>query len=235
MNKKIYIILIILLVVAGIFFFLNKESSHILDFEDCAYNINGQEITLISGYSEISEGLSKVITRYYGNETYGDVNNDELDDTAFIITQNSGGSGTFFYLVVALKNNDGYTGTNGIFLGDRVSIQNTEIKDGKIIVSYKDRKNSDTMVSSPSIEITKQFKLENGQIIDATPEEDIKEQGCLISGGTVKTSLCCGSASNFPNLCLIGACGCSPASSHEVKTCNCGKGSCFNGIECINN
>ena len=237
MNKKIYIILTILLVVAGIFFFINKESSHILNFKNCTYNIEGQEIALVNGYSEISieASSSKIITQYFGNESSGDLNNDGLTDTAFILTQNSGGSGTFFYLVVALENNNTCTGTNGIFLGDRISIQNTEIKDGKIVVNYKDRKDTDPMVSFPSIDITRQFKLENGQIIDITPEEDSKEQSCLISGGTITTSLCCKSSSNLPNLCLIGACGCSPTNSHEVKTCSCGEGSCFNGSKCINN
>ena len=58
------------------------------------------------------------------------------------------------------------------------------------------------------------------------------EQACLSSGGTVTTQLCCGTASDFPNTCLIGACGCSPENSKEVKFCECGGGSCFNGTAC---
>lgn len=235
MNKKIYIVLIILLIIVGIFFFINKESSHILDFKNCTYNIEEQEITLVSGYSEINVDLSKITTQYFGNESFGDINNDGLDDSAFIVIQNSGGSGTFFYLVAAIESNNACAGTNGMFLGDRISIQNTEIKDGKIIVNYKDRKDTDPMVSFPSIDVTKQFKLEDGKIIDITPEEDIKKRGCLISGGTITTSLCCESSSSFPNLCLIGACGCSPTNSHEIKACDCGEGSCFNGNKCIDN
>jgi len=60
-----------------------------------------------------------------------------------------------------------------------------------------------------------------------------KEDTCVNSGGTVETSLCCESASDFPNLCLIGACGCSPENSHQIKTCDCGEGKCFDGTECI--
>ena len=59
-----------------------------------------------------------------------------------------------------------------------------------------------------------------------------KEQACLISGGTVATSLCCQATGDFPNTCLIGACGCSPEYSHEVKVCDCGMDKCFNGIFC---
>jgi hypothetical protein len=59
-----------------------------------------------------------------------------------------------------------------------------------------------------------------------------KERACLISGGTVTTSLCCKTTTDFPNTCLIGACGCSPEYSHEVKVCDCGLDKCFNGIRC---
>jgi len=59
-----------------------------------------------------------------------------------------------------------------------------------------------------------------------------KEQACLSSGGTVATPLCCKATGDFPNTCLIGACGCSPEYSHQVKVCDCGMDKCFNGIFC---
>ena len=54
------------------------------------------------------------------------------------------------------------------------------------------------------------------------------EELCKNSGGTVKTQLCCNSVNDFPDTCLIGACGCSPNDSHEVKVCDCGEGKCWN-------
>jgi len=54
-----------------------------------------------------------------------------------------------------------------------------------------------------------------------------KENACTDSGGTVTTMLCCGSVGDFPDTCLIGACGCSPDNSHQVKACNCGEGKCW--------
>lgn len=59
------------------------------------------------------------------------------------------------------------------------------------------------------------------------------EQSCIASGGTVSTALCCKSASDFPNSCLIGACGCSPDNSHEIRVCDCGEAKCFNGTSCV--
>ena len=59
------------------------------------------------------------------------------------------------------------------------------------------------------------------------------EAGCTNSGGTLETSLCCNSANDFPNTCLIGACGCAPESSHNVTICNCGEDKCFDGTRCV--
>jgi len=67
-----------------------------------------------------------------------------------------------------------------------------------------------------------------------TPEElTEKEQACVNSGGQVSTSLCCKATGDFPNLCLIGPCSCSPDNSHQVKICDCGSDKCFNGSECV--
>lgn len=45
--------------------------------------------------------------------------------------------------------------------------------------------------------------------------------------------MCCKATSDFPNLCLIGPCGCSPENSHQVKVCDCGPNKCFDGNECV--
>jgi len=58
------------------------------------------------------------------------------------------------------------------------------------------------------------------------------EAACVSSGGEVTASLCCKSVGDFPNLCLVGPCGCSPEHSHKVKICNCGEGKCFDGNTC---
>jgi len=66
-----------------------------------------------------------------------------------------------------------------------------------------------------------------------TQESKNKAQACIDSGGMASTSLCCKATGDFPNLCLIGSCGCSPENSHEVKVCDCGEGKCFDGNECV--
>lgn len=65
------------------------------------------------------------------------------------------------------------------------------------------------------------------------PSESNIEKGCVNSGGTVTEGLCCLMTEDFPNSCLIGACGCSPENSHSVKGCDCGEGMCFDGEKCV--
>ena len=71
------------------------------------------------------------------------------------------------------------------------------------------------------------------QSMVASEELAEKEEACINSGGEVRTSPCCKATSDFPNLCLIGPCGCSPDNSHEVKICDCGEDKCFDGNECV--
>ncbi|MFH1424158.1 MAG: hypothetical protein ABIG20_00585 [archaeon] len=67
---------------------------------------------------------------------------------------------------------------------------------------------------------------------DKPIEEKTPEQNCIEEGGKVSTLSCCKSAGDFPNQCLVGACGCAPDYSHEVKICQCGASMCFNGTHC---
>ncbi len=71
------------------------------------------------------------------------------------------------------------------------------------------------------------------KVIGPSPGKTEKEQACEDSGGTVTTGLCCKSVGDFPNTCAVGACACAPDNSHEVKTCDCGEGNCFNGNKCV--
>jgi len=66
-----------------------------------------------------------------------------------------------------------------------------------------------------------------------TPPANPKAKACLKSGGTIDKALCCESTGDFPNTCLIGACGCSLDYSHEVDACACPAGLCFNGKKCV--
>jgi len=136
--------------------------------KDATYVIENQPVTLVNGKAEAPAApgsASKVVTTYFGNEAVGDLNGDGKPDTAFILTQNQGGSGTFYYVVVALKTNTVYQGTNAVVLGDRIAPQTTEIKDGQLVVNYAERATGEPMTAQPSVGVSKYLKVEGGNLV----------------------------------------------------------------------
>jgi hypothetical protein len=253
MLKKTTIIIVSLAFIAGATYWIYQKISEsknlippdngpVVDINffkplDATYIIEEDSVTLINGKAEkeISSGsASKIEVAVWGEPDKGDLTGDGISDAALVITYSAGGSGTFYYIAAALNGSDsGKTvGTNAILLGDRIAPQNISISDGEIIINYADRKKSEPMIIQPSIGITRRFRVENSSLKETTPEEAVREYNCAMSGGSIKDSLCCKSASDFPNSCLIGACGCSPGNSHEVKVCDCGIDKCFDGRDC---
>jgi hypothetical protein len=136
--------------------------------KDVSYEIEDRRITLVNGLSDIPAApgsASKITTRYFGNEAVGDLNGDGTPDIAFLVTQNSGGSGTLFYVVAALKSGDGYIGTNGVLLGDRIAPQATEFRDGSLSVNYADRKAGEPMTTAPSVGVSKYLKVVDNKLV----------------------------------------------------------------------
>ena len=155
------VVLVALLLLLWVFFPPAALSS--ADYKNISYEINGSLIRLVDGTSDLPAApgsASHIVTRYFGNEAKGDVNGDGIPDIAFLMTQEGGGSGTFYYVVAALQHADNsYSGTNGILLGDRIAPQTTEIRGGTIIVNYADRAPGEPMSAAPSIGVSKYFRV----------------------------------------------------------------------------
>lgn len=139
------------------------KSAVVSDYKNITYTIEGQPVTLVNGHSSTppKSGITlNTVTNYFGNDATGDLNGDGMPDVAFILTQSAGGRGTFYYIAVAIKTATGYTGTNAVFLGDRIAPQTTEIKDGEVVVNYADRKDGEPMTATPSVGVSKYFKID---------------------------------------------------------------------------
>ncbi len=133
----------------------NGRTNSEVDLKNMTYVIDGQHIKLINGLSElnIAPGSAvKKVTRYFGNEVRKDLNKDGKEDVTFLVTQTTGGSGTFYYVVAYISNNDTYVGSQSLFLGDRIAPQTTESGPGNsIIVNYADRNSGDSFAVAPSV------------------------------------------------------------------------------------
>jgi heat shock protein HslJ len=134
------------------------------DHKNLEYSIGGRGVRLVDGVAEAPAApgsAARIATRYFGNEARGDLNGDGREDVAFLLTQEPGGSGTFFYAVAALDLPSGLVGTEGTLLGDRIAPQTTELRsDGTLVVSYAQRAPSESFSTPPSVAKTIVLKLD---------------------------------------------------------------------------
>ena len=83
----------------------------------------------------------------------------------FLLTQDGNGSGAFYYVVAALSTANGYVGSDGYFLGDRIAPQNINLSEnpnqqGVIVVNYADRATDEPMAATPSVGKSVYLKLD---------------------------------------------------------------------------
>lgn len=143
------------------------------DAKNSTFTVNGKSVTLTNGISDLMEitgdGLMiKTTTKYFGNEARGDLNNDGLQDMAFLITQDTGGSGIFYYVVVAMQQASGYKTTNAFLIGDRIAPQSTEIQSDsrELRVNYAERNQDEPMTAEPSVGATKLLKVTRDGVLE---------------------------------------------------------------------
>lgn len=174
---------------------------------DAKYIVDGVAVTLKDGYSEtgiIPGAVSKMITESFGEPVFGDLDGDGDDDALLFLTQTLGGSGTFFFAVVAINERGEFRGTEAVFLGDRISPQTLEIRNGVAIVNYADRKPEDSMVVRPSVGKSK-YLLLKGKILEEVVSPGKGESvffGYWVFGHEVRSFTPCGR--NEPEYWVMG-------------------------------
>ena len=154
----------------------------ISDYKDAAYSIEGISVQLTDGVSVVEAApgsSSKVTTRYFGNEFTTDLNNDGRDDLVFLLTQETGGSGTFYYAVAALNLEHGYVGSDGYLLGDRIAPQSIETSPNPrhknvVVVNYADRAVEEPMTAQPSVGKSAYLKLDVDSMMWGIVEPDFE-------------------------------------------------------------
>lgn len=191
---SLIIILIILVIIAGVYKFNylsslpgydvdgNKldEVENVSDYKNTTYRIDAEPVTLVDGFAEkeiLSDSASMITTRYFGNEVRTDLNDDGREDVVFLLTQDAGGSGIFYYVVAALNTEAGWVGSEAFLLGDRIAPQTTEISrepnhKNVIVVNYADRAADEPMSTPPSIGKSVWLKLDVDSMTFGTVEQN---------------------------------------------------------------
>jgi hypothetical protein len=202
MSKKIILIIIAIIILGGIGYFyyqstrvkssiITPEKNFTVDPQNATYQISSKEITLVNGKAETemaTGSTGKIITQYFGNEVKADLNGDGKEDVAFLLTQDSGGSGIFFYAAAVLGNGEKGIGTKAVFIGDRIAPQNTEFKNGMIIANFAERQPGEPFSAAPSVGVSKYFKIVDSELREVTLKigeaeaRAIAEKSCIKGG-----------------------------------------------------
>ncbi|MFA5942492.1 MAG: hypothetical protein WC798_02355 [Candidatus Paceibacterota bacterium] len=146
-----------------------RPQSIVPDYENATYVIEGQPIQLVNGRAETPTApgsATKVVTTTFGPAAIGDLNGDGHADAAILLTQDAGGSGTFFYVGAVLNPVDSRSVENAYLLGDRIAPQNIEIREGVIIANYAERAPGSPMTARPSVGVSKYLKLEGSRLVE---------------------------------------------------------------------
>lgn len=132
-------------------------------------NIDNQTFTMKDGVAELPAAPGSAITntlRVVGQLGTGDVNADGKADTALLLQNDPGGSGIFYYAVLAINNGGVYRATNVLPLGDRIKPEAIDFADGKFVYRFLDHTPDEAMAAEPTLErkVVVQFDPASGRI-----------------------------------------------------------------------
>ena len=134
------------------------------DPANAGYYVDGILYTLVNGALEQQIDDSETVNKFKLLEfkASGDINADGTDDTAVVLINDAGGSGTFYYIGI-LTSGPTPIVENTSFLGDRIEVKGIEFVGNKFEVTYLDRDVETSFDNPPTIEITgiAEFDAEN--------------------------------------------------------------------------
>ncbi len=198
MNKLFSIFILVVLVLIAAQYFVattapiaEEEVVAITDPLNARITIEGREFALVDGrYGDTTETVT-----VFGEPVLRDVDGDYDDDAVMLVVHEPGGSGSFYYVVAALKDGEEYVGTNAVLLGDRIAPQNVVVRNRVIMANFADRRAEDPMTAQPSEAQTAYIVYADGALVRAAEKLEPGTQiiqGYLTWGGEVRTFRACG-------------------------------------------
>ncbi|MGN7918233.1 hypothetical protein [Lysobacter sp. 22409] len=144
------------------------------DAKNATYMIDGEPATLVDGVEEktiVPGSASKQVTRYTEHAFEMDLNDDGQKDQVVLLTQDSGGSGTFYYAAAALKTPQGYQGTNAVFIGDRITVQDFKAdpeRPSQFWISYGEGQAGEPTADDPMNMASKEFRWDGALLVEVS-------------------------------------------------------------------
>lgn len=162
MNKTtISIVLIIMFFIVGLMIISNKVGqkpapvvTSAPSLKNISVKVGSDTFNLVNGKAEIEVApgsATKNTLMLFGEPVMGDLDGDGDVDAALLFVNNPGGSGAFFYAVLAINNSGAYKATEAMLLGDRIAPQTVEIHEGRAVYNFAVRKVGEPFSVQPSV------------------------------------------------------------------------------------
>jgi hypothetical protein len=161
--KRLYVWLVVaaLAAVAVLIFVMRSSLHHQVSqanpssAEDLTITIDQQTFDLRNGIADVDAApgsAAKNTLRVVGKPVAGDVNRDGKPDNALLLQNAPGGSGTFYYAVLAVNDGGGYHASNVLPLGDRIKPERVDFTDGRFVYRFLERGPGEPMAADPTVE-----------------------------------------------------------------------------------
>ena len=124
----------------------------------------GQTVTLTNGKYDRATSNEDILHVALDPIALGDLNGDGAVDAAAVMSENSGGPGFLFSLLVVINQNGAPVQWTDRFLEDRAQVNGLTVQDGRIILDAVIHSVGDAM-SSPNFRVLETFRLKDIKLI----------------------------------------------------------------------
>jgi heat shock protein HslJ len=112
----------------------------------------------------VKGSATDLVVMLTNHAVFGDFTGDGAEDAVVVLVSQSGGSGSFYDLIVVRKQGETLSNIARIQLGDRVQIKNLHIDDGEIVVNMLTQGPDDPMCC-PTQNASNRYVLESGELM----------------------------------------------------------------------
>lgn len=137
------------------------------DPRNATYRIDKDVLTITNGKLEREAApgsATKIVTTVTDTQATGDLDGDGRPDTAVVLVNQPGGTGSFYYLAVLLNGSSGVSATPATLLGDRIAVTSLRLDGKTLVVDLLDHASGQPMAASPTVAVTKRFVVDAGAL-----------------------------------------------------------------------
>lgn len=136
-----------------------------IDYKDAIYRIGQSDVTLLGGQhiqAAAADSSAQEVTRIVEPPEHGAGTLGGRPAVAVFVSQDGGGSGTFYYAAVVFGDGRGKT----FQIGDRIRPIKIAINGDDLVVAYLDRQPDEPMVVPPTVPRERHFAYMNDQLVE---------------------------------------------------------------------